>query len=122
MTDGWRPHDPSREATVDAHRDVVVDRVAALVRKPVRLRGHVLEVFYADAEEQLCLARKLCEVVQEVLEISGQCVVLMFHTRAESLRLHADFIDNFPHQCHYTVEVNFGGKRKFFCDLCGGAF
>lgn len=119
---GWRPHDPSRESTIEAARALIVDRAVAIVRRPVRLRGDTLEVFDADAAEQLPIQRKLRDLLEEIWKISGSCVTIIFHTRGETRRLYADFADSFPHQCDYTVEVDFGGKRKFFCDLCGGAF
>ena len=100
----------------------IVDRAVALVRRPVRLHGHTLEVFDVDAKDQLPIQKKLHQGLQEVLEISASCMTIIFHTRGETRRLYSDFVDSFPHQCDYTVEVNFDGKRKFFCDLCGGAF
>jgi hypothetical protein len=104
----------------------IVERAVALVRRPVRLRGTTLEVFYVDAKEQLPTQKKLHdglqEVLQEVLKIDARRLTIIFHTRGETHRLYADFVDKFPHHCDYNVEVNFDGKRKFFCDLCGGAF
>jgi hypothetical protein len=100
----------------------IVARAVALVRRPVRLRGTTLEVFDVDAKEQLPIHKKLRQGLQAVLEISVYRMTIIFHTRGETRRLYADFVDSFPHQCDYTVEVNFDGKRKFFCDLCGGAF
>lgn len=116
MTD-WRHHDPSIEAV----RAAIVERAIALVRRPVRLRGDTLEVFDVDAGERLATQKKLREGLREVCEIAGSRATIIFHTRGETRRLYADFIDNFSHHCHYTVEVNFDGKQKFLCDLCGGA-
>jgi hypothetical protein len=110
----WRPHEPGENT-----RAAIVDQVVAIVRRPVRLNGNTLEVFDVDAKEQLPIQKKLREVLKE---IGDSRVTVIFHTRGETQRLYADFVNNFPHHCHYTVEVNFDGKRKFFCDLCGGAF
>lgn len=118
--EGWRPHDPSREASIEVAK--IVERAVAIVRRPVRICGNTLEVFDTDAKEQLPIQKKLRDLLKEVWKISGSCVTIIFHTRGETRRLYSDFVDSFPHQCHYVVEVNFGGKRKFFCDLCGGAF
>ena len=104
-------------ANLEARSAAIVDRAVAIVRRPVRLHGDTLEVFDVDAKEQLPTQKKLHQGLQEALEMT-----IIFHTRGETRRLYADFVDNFPHQCDYTVKVNFDGKRKFFCDLCGGAF
>ena len=120
--DEWGPHDPSSERTLEAQRTAIVDRIVTLIRRPVRMHGHTLEVFDADAKEQLPLQKKLHEMLHDSWKISGSRVTIIFHTRAETRRLYADFVESFPHPCHYAVEVNFNGKRKFFCDLCGGAF
>lgn len=108
----WRPHEPSLDAT----RTAIVDQAIAIIRRPMRLNNDTLEVFDVDAQEQLPIQKKLREV------INGSRMTIIFHTREESRRLYADFVDKFPHHCHYTVEVNFAGKSKFFCDLCGGSF
>lgn len=120
--DDWRPHEPSSETTLEAARAMIVERAVAIVRRCVRLRGHTLEVFDVDAKEQRPLQKKLHEMLHEGWKISGSHVTIIFHTRGETRRLYADFVDTFPHQCNYTVEVDFDGKRKFFCDLCGGSF
>lgn len=106
--------------------DKIIDRAVALVRRPVRLRDTTLEVFDVDAKEQRPILKKLHEglreVLQEVLKIDVYRVTIIFHTRGETRRLYANFVDKFPHHCLYSVEANFDGKRKFFCDLCGGAY
>ena len=108
-------------SATEAKRAEVLDRVVALVRRPARLRGNTLEVFDVDAKEQLPTLKRLHKGLQ-ALEGVRRSMTIIFHTRGESRRLYADFVDTFPHQCNYTVEVDFDGKRKFFCDLCGGAF
>lgn len=118
----WRPHEPSREATFAWWHVTLVERAVALVRRPIRLCGrHTLEVFNADAKEQIPLHRLLSGVLQELYSMHDQCA-LLFHTRGESERLYADFVNTFPHACQFTVKVNFDGKQKYFCDLCGKAF
>jgi hypothetical protein len=118
----WRPHEPSRETALDTWRSTIVDRAVAIVRRPVRFRsGHTLEVFNADAKEQLPVQRRLHDVLQEIWSKCGQSM-LLFHTCNESARLYADFVDAFPHTCAFTVKVNFDGKQKYFCDLCGKCF
>lgn len=109
-------------ATLEDASAAIIERTVALVRRPARIRGGTLEVFDADAKEQLPLQKKLHEMLHEGWKISGSRVTIIFHTRAETRRLYADFVDNFPHQCDYTVEVNFDSKRQLFCDLCGKAF
>jgi hypothetical protein len=110
----WRPHEPGEDTQA-----AIIDRVVESVRRPARLNGNTLEVFDVDAQEQLPTQKKLREVLKE---IGGSRVTIIFHTRGETQRLYADFVNSFPHHCHYTVEINFSGKRKFFCDLCGGAY
>ena len=85
-------------------------------------RDRTLEVFLADAAEQREILGILRPERPRLEAAAGGAIIIVFHTRAETRRLYADFVDSFPHACHYTVEVNFDGKRKFFCDLCGGAF
>jgi hypothetical protein len=105
----------------EAKKAEVIDRVVAIVRRPSRLRGNTLEVFDVDAKEQRPTLKKIHEGLQEIVE-GVRRMTIIFHTRGETRRLYADFVAAFPHQCNYTVEVDFDGKRKFFCDLCGGAF
>ncbi len=101
---------------------MIIERTVALTRRAARLQGPTLEVFDVDAKEQLLLQKKLHEMLRADWKINGSRVTIIFHTHAETRRLYADFVDNFLHQCNYTVEVNFDGEQKFFCDLCGGAF
>ena len=55
-------------------------------------RERTLEVFEADAAEQLALLRQLRPVRSELHGAAGGPLVIVFHTRAESERLHRDFV------------------------------
>ena len=110
----WRPYEPSLETTEAA----IVSRAVAAIRRPVRLSGDALEVFDVDVSEEMTIDKKL----RAALDGVRRPLALIFHTRGDTARLYADFANNFPHSCFYTVEVDFCGKRKFFCDLCGRVF
>ncbi len=55
-------------------------------------RERTLEVFNADAREQRPLLTSLRSVRAELEAVIGGPVVVIFHTTAESARLHADFV------------------------------
>lgn len=57
-------------------------------------RERTLEVFNADAKEQLDLLRRLRPWRVELEATAGGPVVLVFHTRKESARLYSDFVEN----------------------------
>ncbi|HEY0478297.1 MAG TPA: hypothetical protein VGD37_12320 [Kofleriaceae bacterium] len=56
-------------------------------------RDRTLEVFNADAGEQRDLIRRLRAVRTELENAAGGPVVIVFHTRKESARLYADYIE-----------------------------
>jgi len=76
---------------------------AALNGRPVRWsspqpgdydgRDRTLEIFNADAGEQRDLIRRLRSVRTELEQVAGGPVVIVFHTRKESARLYADYIE-----------------------------
>ncbi|HWO18446.1 MAG TPA: hypothetical protein VNO30_06705 [Kofleriaceae bacterium] len=87
-------------------REQILHRVAELLNdRPVRWadphqfigdfdgRERTLEVFNADALEQRELMRRMRPIREELETAAGGPVVVIFHTRAESARLHASFID-----------------------------
>jgi hypothetical protein len=55
-------------------------------------RERTLEVFEADASEQLALLRELRSVRAELRAVADGPLVIVFHTRAESERLYKDFV------------------------------
>lgn len=55
-------------------------------------QDRALEVFEADASEQRELLRALRPVRAELQGAAGGPLVIVFHTRAESERLHAEFV------------------------------
>jgi hypothetical protein len=55
-------------------------------------RDRTLEVFNADASEQRALLRSMRPIRDELEAVAGGPVVVIFHTRAESSRRHADFV------------------------------
>ncbi len=86
-------------------RDEILDRVAEVLGdRPVRWadpgqfigdydgRERTLEVFNADASEQRELLRHMRPIREELETVAGGPVVVIFHTRAESARLHARFV------------------------------
>lgn len=86
-------------------RDQILQRVAALLgERPVRWaeprqfigdydgRERTLEIFNADALEQRELLRRMRPIRDELEAVAGGPVVVVFHTRAESARLHASFV------------------------------
>jgi hypothetical protein len=56
-------------------------------------RERTLEVFNADAHEHLELIRRLRPIRAELAATAGGPVVFVFHTRKESARLYADFVE-----------------------------
>jgi len=71
-------------------------RVSGLVGdRPVRVDGTRVEVFNIDPKEQLGVLRKLHSIRQEIEDFYGDSVSVIFHTRAESKRLYAEFIEQF---------------------------
>jgi plasmid stabilization system protein ParE len=86
-------------------RDEILERVTGLLGdRPVRWaepgqfigdfdgRERTLEVFNADASEQRELLRSMRPIRDELETVAGGPVVVIFHTRAESARLHASFV------------------------------
>ena len=57
-------------------------------------RERTLEVFLADAAEQRDMLRRLRPVRSDLQRAAGGPLVIVFHTRAESGRLYADFLDD----------------------------
>jgi len=55
-------------------------------------RDRTLEVFNADAHEQRGLLRSMRPIREELEAMAGGPVVVIFHTRAESSRLHSGFV------------------------------
>ena len=55
-------------------------------------RDRTLEVFNADASEQRELLRRMRPIREELEAVAGGPVVTIFHTRAESVRLHSGFV------------------------------
>lgn len=55
-------------------------------------RERTLEVFNADAAEQRDLLRRMRPIREELEAVAGGPVVVVFHTRTESARLHAGFV------------------------------
>ena len=87
-------------------REQILHRVAELLGdRPVRWadprqfigdfdgRERTLEVFNADALEQLELLRRMRPIREELEAVAGGPVVVIFHTRTESARRHASFIE-----------------------------
>ena len=80
-------------------------RVALAVGHPVRWapperaagdydgRERTLEIFMADAREQLELLRSLRAVRTEIEAAAGGPIVLMFHTVAETTRLYPEMLN-----------------------------
>lgn len=84
-------------------RDEIARRISDLLQgRPVRWaqdvvgdydgRDRTLEVFNADAAEQRALFRSLRPIRKEMEAVAGGPVIVIFHTRAESARLHSDFV------------------------------
>ncbi|MGE0324396.1 MAG: hypothetical protein AB7K71_06190 [Polyangiaceae bacterium] len=59
-------------------------------------RTRTLEVFNADAREQLGLLKALRPFRTELEGDVGGTVIVIFHTRKESQRLYSDFIKHHP--------------------------
>ena len=55
-------------------------------------RERTLEIFNADAAEQRELLRRMRPIQEELEAVAGGPVVTVFHTRAESVRLHQRFV------------------------------
>ncbi len=90
--------------TISMTRDDLTSQLsAALASRPVRWsadvvggyegRERTLEVFNADANEQILLLRKIRRLRAALEEAAGGPVVVIFHTRRESARLYAHFIE-----------------------------
>jgi len=84
------------------HHTVPQQVSALLGRRPVRWgkmsgdydgRERTLEVFEADAHEQRGLLRLLRPDRAELDAAAGGRLVIVFHTRVESRRLYADWVD-----------------------------
>jgi hypothetical protein len=56
-------------------------------------RDRTLEVFNADAGEQRELLRRLRSARVELEQTASGPIVIVFHTRKESARLYADFVE-----------------------------
>jgi hypothetical protein len=93
-------------------RDDVPRIVSALLgHKPVRWSGptvldydgreRTLEVFDADAGECRDLLRKLRPLRSELQAAADGPIVFVFHTRAESERLHSEFLRAFRDQAQH---------------------
>jgi len=87
-------------------RDEFMRRISDLLNgRPVRWaedvigdydgRDRTLEVFNADPAEQGDLFRRLRPVRKEMEVLAGGPVIVIFHTRTESVRLYADFVEQF---------------------------
>ncbi len=70
--------------------------------------GHerTLEVFDADASEQLALLRSLRAARSDLSAALGGPIVVVFHTRAESARLHEDFLKDWTRASRLGVDVD----------------
>ena len=55
-------------------------------------RERTLEVFLADARDQLSLRTAIEDLRSEVTVAAGGPIILIFHTTKESHRLYADFL------------------------------
>lgn len=85
-------------------RDEVARHVAELLGLPARWASahrsissydgceRTLEVFDADAGEQLPLLRRLCSERAALEHAAGGPLVIVFHTRAETSRLYPDVV------------------------------
>lgn len=58
-------------------------------------RERVLEVFEADATDQLVLRHALADLRDMLKEAAGGPLLIIFHTTAESHRLYPDFLRSF---------------------------
>lgn len=58
-------------------------------------RERTLEVFLADAKEQLGLRAAIEDIWTDLRQAAGGPIVLIFHTTKESQRLHAAFLREF---------------------------
>lgn len=58
-------------------------------------RERTLEVFLADAKDQMALRAAIEVIRSDVAEAAGGPIVLIFHTTKESQRLHAAFLREF---------------------------
>jgi hypothetical protein len=56
-------------------------------------RERTLEVFNADAAEQRDLIKRMRSARTELETRVGGAIVLVFHTRSESARLYAEFVE-----------------------------
>jgi hypothetical protein len=56
-------------------------------------RDRTLEVFNADPTEQGDLFRRLRPIRKEMEACAGGPVIVIFHTRAESVRLYSEFVE-----------------------------
>ena len=87
-----------------AREDFVPRLVLLFDGRPVRWAGppqtlgdydgndRTLEVFNADASEQLELLRKLRPMRAELESVAGGSVIVIFHTRKESARLYSEVL------------------------------
>ncbi len=57
-------------------------------------RERTLEVFDADAHEQLALRTRLRPLLNELEVALGGSIVIIFHTRRETARLYSDITKN----------------------------
>jgi len=87
-------------------REAIIQRIAELFGdRPVRWadlahfignydgRDRTLEVFNTDASEQRASLRRMRPMREEIEAIAGGPVVVIFYTRAESARLHSEFVN-----------------------------
>jgi hypothetical protein len=83
-------------------RERILPRVSRLLDRPARWastavgdyegRERTLEVFDADAPDQLALRRLLRPIRDELHAAAGGAVIVIFHTRAESERLYGELL------------------------------
>ena len=72
--------------------------ISKFVNRPVRCKDHTIEIFCADAKEQLVLLRELRLLCQLFELFMGRPPAFIFHSRAESQRLYKDFVDNWQNK------------------------
>src|SRR5262249_13993830 len=58
-------------------------------------RERTLEVFYADARDQLDLLARFRKVRPEVEQVAGGAVIVIFHTSKETTRLYAGVMQQY---------------------------
>jgi hypothetical protein len=99
----------TRDSAVHVVSELLGGRPARWLTAPVAdYDGHerTLEVFDADAGEQLELLRRLRTVRPELSAAVGGPLVVVFHTRAESARLHGDLLKSWPRASYLGVDVD----------------